>query len=112
MSWSAQESKSLLAIIVFAWICLLFAFWVNGGFHGSLIEWDIQPVRRVQHQIDINQATAKDFELLPGIGKVIAGRIVDSRKHEGRFHTIDQLDRVRGIGKKTIENLRRYLTVK
>lgn len=98
--------------MVFGWICLLFTFWLNGGFHGSLIEWDIQPVRRVQHQIDINKATAKDFELLPGIGKVIAARIVDAREDDGAFRTVDDLDRVHGIGKKTIENLSRYLIVK
>lgn len=62
--------------------------------------------------LDINTAAAAQLEHLPGIGPAIAQRIVDDRTRHGRYTSIDELDRVQGIGKKTIEKLRPYVTVK
>jgi len=61
--------------------------------------------------IDINSATAKDFEKLPGIGPSIAQRIVDYRTKVGKFKTIDDMTNVSGIGPKTLERLRTQLTI-
>ena len=48
--------------------------------------------------VDLNSATVSDLDALPGIGPVLAQRIVDYRKQHGRFATVDQLDDVPGIG--------------
>lgn len=56
--------------------------------------------------VDVNRATARELEALPGIGPALAGRIVASREEEGPFRTVEDLQRVRGIGPATVERLR------
>ena len=48
--------------------------------------------------LDLNLATVDDFDGLPGIGPVLAQRIVDWRTEHGRFASVDQLQEVSGIG--------------
>ena len=48
--------------------------------------------------VDLNTATPADLDALPGIGPVLAQRIVDHRTAHGRFTSVDQLDDVSGIG--------------
>ena len=55
---------------------------------------------------DLNRATAADLEALPGIGPVLAERIVASRAQAGPFASVDDLKRVRGIGPATTARLR------
>jgi competence protein ComEA len=58
--------------------------------------------------LDINQATAAQLEELPGIGPVLAARIVAWREAHGAFASVDGLRRVEGIGAgklKAIEEL-------
>ncbi len=61
--------------------------------------------------IDINQATAKDLEHLPGIGPATARRIVDYRKKNGPFEQIEDITKVRDIGTKTFEKLSSRITI-
>jgi competence ComEA-like helix-hairpin-helix protein len=56
--------------------------------------------------LDLNGATAQELEALPGIGPVLAQRIVDDRLHSGRFATPEDLLRVRGVGPRLLERLR------
>jgi competence protein ComEA len=56
--------------------------------------------------LDLNRASAADLELLPGIGPSLARRIVDDRAEHGAFSSIEALQRVHGIGPRTIERLR------
>lgn len=56
--------------------------------------------------IDVNTASAAELELLPGIGPAMAARIIEDRQANGLFASLDDLDRVRGIGPRTIDNLR------
>ncbi|MCA9285221.1 MAG: helix-hairpin-helix domain-containing protein [Phycisphaerales bacterium] len=56
------------------------------------------PPRRV----DVNRADAAELALLPGIGPRLAARIVDDRQRRGPFESLDELDRVAGIGPRTI----------
>nr|WP_246405980.1 ComEA family DNA-binding protein [Modestobacter versicolor] len=48
--------------------------------------------------LDLNTAAAADLDALPGIGPVLAQRIVDHRTAQGPFTSVDQLDDVSGIG--------------
>ncbi len=57
--------------------------------------------------INVNQATEADLQLLPGIGSVLARRIVESRP----FDTVDQLRRVRGIGPVRLRRIRDLIYV-
>jgi competence protein ComEA len=60
--------------------------------------------------IDLNRATAEELQQLPGVGPVTSQRIVAARA-AGPFKTVDELRRVSGIGAKTLEKLRPFITV-
>lgn len=61
--------------------------------------------------VDINRAGPSELERLPGIGPVLAQRIVDYRQRHGPFRTVDDLLAVSGIGPKVLERLRPYVVV-
>lgn len=62
-------------------------------------------------KIDINRAEPWLLEALPGIGEVLAQRIVDYRSENGPFRRIEDLLKVSGIGEATLEKIRDYITV-
>lgn len=64
-----------------------------------------EPPRRAA-LLDLNSAPQGEIELLPEIGPALAARIVESRRQDGPFGRVEDLDRVRGIGKVTIERVR------
>jgi competence protein ComEA len=66
----------------------------------------------VQFPIDLNSATAEQLEAIPGIGPVLAQRIIEYRQMRGRFQSVDELLEVRGIGPKRLESMRPYVTVR
>lgn len=62
-------------------------------------------------RIDINTAPSAQLQRLPRVGPKMAARIIEHRTARGPFQRIDDLERVRGIGEKTMEQLRPHLTV-
>jgi competence protein ComEA len=61
-------------------------------------------------KVNINAATESELEALPGIGKVIAQRIVAFRDANGPFHSVDDLIQIDGISTRTVESLRDLVT--
>ena len=61
--------------------------------------------------VNVNTASATELEVLPGIGEVIAQRIIDYRTANGPFTTVDQLLGVSGIGDSILESIRDLVTV-
>lgn len=61
------------------------------------------------YTLDINQATWVEWAQLDGIGETLARRIVQNRIDRGPFASIEDVSRVRGIGKKTMERIRPHL---
>jgi len=59
--------------------------------------------------IDVNRASAADLEALPGIGPVLAARIIAYRQAHGPFKSIDDLEQVSGIGPKKLALIKPYL---
>lgn len=61
--------------------------------------------------VNINRASVEELVTLRGIGPVIAGNIVNFRLQNGRFHSVDDLIHVSGIGPRKLEDLRGAVTV-
>jgi competence ComEA-like helix-hairpin-helix protein len=61
--------------------------------------------------IDLNNANAKELQQLPGVGPVMAQRIIEMRQKGGRFRRVEDLLAVRGISTKRLEALRPYVKV-
>ncbi|HZE47930.1 MAG TPA: ComEA family DNA-binding protein, partial [Jatrophihabitantaceae bacterium] len=61
--------------------------------------------------VDLNTSTLAQLDTLPGVGPVLAQRILDWRTAHGRFDSIDQLREVTGIGPSRFDDLRPLVTV-
>lgn len=62
-------------------------------------------------KVDLNRATAQQLETLPGVGPVLAQRIVEHRERVGGFGSVADLRKVSGIGDARFEQLRDLVTV-
>ena len=67
--------------------------------------------QQISPRININTASAKELEKLPGIGKGLAGRIIEHREKYGPFRRREHLIMVRGISDKRFRALRDSITV-
>lgn len=57
-------------------------------------------------RFDLENATAERFTLLPGLGSVLADRIVETRRRVGGIESVEDLAIVNGIGPRTVEAIR------
>ena len=62
-------------------------------------------------KININEATADELTKLPGVGKSTALRIIDYREKNGNFQEIEDLKKVKGIGKSKFKKLENFICV-
>ncbi len=63
----------------------------------------------IDSPIDINLATVQELMRLPGIGKVTAQKIVEYRTSNGKFSSIEDLLKVKGIGESKFEKIKIYV---
>ena len=61
--------------------------------------------------LDLNRSTAVELMRLPGIGAVLARRIVDARAAGGPFASVDELRRVPGVSARRLEQVRALVTI-
>ena len=60
--------------------------------------------------ININTANAEELQQVPGIGPVTAEKILQMRKSYGAFKSVDDLLAIKGLGRKRLDKMRKYLT--
>lgn len=112
----------LLITIIFAvFVVGLFAgrltgdhtLWTNNASNSSTQESDEtkETSSIINGRLNINTATADDFVLLPGIGEVLAERIVEYRRKNGLFASVDDLMNVKGLGQSKLEEIKKYITI-
>jgi competence protein ComEA len=61
--------------------------------------------------VNVNTATSQQLQLLPRIGPSVAQRILDYRKENGKFDSVEDLMLVRGIGESTFAQLKPYVSL-
>ena len=61
--------------------------------------------------VNLNTATKEDLDGVKGIGPVKAQSIIDYRKKNGPFKSVDELENVKGFGSKSVKKVRSELTV-
>ena len=75
---------------------------------GQAAQWDAALASA--RQVDVNTASVAELERLPGIGPLLARRIAEDRATHGPFQRPEELQRVKGIGPQTYDDLKSYVT--
>ncbi len=106
----------LAAVAVIFFVCLAaLALWGGTASTGTVVsverqaEWEYVPAPA--EKVDINTADEEGLAELPGIGPVLAGRIVEYRESNGPFGSADELMEIEGIGPKILEGLRDQISI-
>jgi competence protein ComEA len=78
---------------------------------GQLITIGVTPIASGDIRVSINQATVTELDTLPGVGPVMAQRIIDWRTAHQQFSSIEELQEVPGIGPKVFANLKDLISL-
>jgi competence protein ComEA len=104
-----RAEQACAAVIIAVSLAAMAAHWLKElGRQDDVI--GLEPtLPPIEYKVDVNSAPWTEFALLPGIGEILAKRIVASRETEGPFLDHSDLRRVRGIGPRTLERMSPYL---
>lgn len=118
MIWLTEKERVTLAVLgllavaslgVKLWIERPKPITIKQGPTPDYAAWDAQ--LRESRLVNLNRATVEELARLPEIGPVTAQRIVDDRASHGAFAEPADIQRVAGIGPKTFEAIKDYVTV-
>lgn len=109
-SQTSPPHYTSLLVLVSSALAMTICYWLyQGGHQGKLIEIDRASPLEAKFLVDINRADWPEIIQLPGLGEVLAQRVLAERGANGPFRDVDDLVRVDGIGVKTLEKIRPYL---
>lgn len=114
-----KKGKWILLTIFMCSLCIVLGLFVGRNMNGHSV---ILPVNTgesnlvtdagsTDFRIDINTATESQLLDLPGIGEIIARRIVDYRAENGLFLSTEDLLNVEGIGEKKLQEIEALIKV-
>jgi competence protein ComEA len=111
--WLTRRDQAVFAACCTILLVLFAIHWVRlTNWSANPVEIERLPSQANDFRFDVNEATWVEFRQLDGIGEALAHRIVEDRARNGPFQSIDELRRVRGIGPKTLERIRPWLTIR
>lgn len=84
----------------------------NSGLETEQIQTNSQINEKKQEKININKANQEELETLSGIGPSIANKIIQYRKDNGNFKSIDDIKNVSGIGENKYNEIKNSITIK
>ncbi|MGB2630045.1 MAG: helix-hairpin-helix domain-containing protein [Candidatus Omnitrophota bacterium] len=84
---------------------------VKGGVKEQLTLKQVEENLKEARRVDINKATASELQVIPGVGEVLASKIVEYRSSRGDFEYETDLLNVEGIGEKKLEKIREYIKI-
>jgi competence ComEA-like helix-hairpin-helix protein len=113
--FSLEQERGLIVLVAIGIIASGLALFLPSVGHSSRIVATpvelsevsvLQPVfLDTPEKVDLNTAGIAQLKTLPGIGDVLAARIVNYRNEHGRFHCLDDLTGVSGIGHSLIDKI-------
>ena len=107
-----RADQVTVAVLITACFIAVVLHWIwHLAFGASLIRIDEAPRLDVRFQVQVNEADWPELTLLPKIGETLARRIVEHREQFGPFESVEDLEKVNGIGPKTIRRIRPYVRV-
>lgn len=104
-----RDQRSVAALVASALVLLAALWWRHGLHGGGVVEIDRAPPLVARFQVDVNRADWPELIQLPGVGPTLARRLIDERRLNGQFRSVDDLTRVGGIGPRTLERIRPYI---
>lgn len=105
-----RADQAVIATLLAVLLAGAGAWWVReGGLRGELVDVDRAAPLEYRFLVDVNRAEWPELAQLPGIGPILAKRIVETRADGDLYRTPEDLRRVPGIGSRKLEAIRRYL---
>lgn len=113
---STKKNRIVYSVMVQVCLCftltILFFFTCSRHFYSSSFSETNPKYEKLDNlKLDLNQSAYGELAQIPGIGKSIASEIVNYRKVFGGFNSLDEIEKIKGVGKKTAEKIRRHLVV-
>lgn len=71
----------------------------------------VEDISKSSSKVNINKASADELKSLSGVGDSLANRIINYRKENGKFKSIEDLKNVSGIGEKKFESIKEYIEI-
>ena len=105
-----RDQAAVAALALVTLLAMALAWWRAGGSTG-LIEIEDAPRREVEFFVDVNTAPWPEIAQLPTVGETLARRIVEDRKLNGPYGSVEDLERVYGLGPKTLERIRPFVRI-
>ena len=103
-----KKPQQILIVITVVFIVLLVGLFLGRNMTKAYVpldqalntepQSDSEPTVNNDGKLDINTATRQQLQMLPGVGEVLAQRIIDYREENGDFESIEELMNVSGIG--------------
>ena len=104
---NANRSSALRGGLRVATVAIAMLFAIASG----LPSWAASAKPQLSGVVNINTASAEELQLLPGVGDTRAAAILETRKSQGGFKSVDALLDVKGIGPTMLERMRPHVVL-
>lgn len=114
-----KKGRNIMLLICALSFCLVMGIFVGRNLRDGFVELpasdpilqEALQTQPIDPRLDLNTATKTQLMELPGIGDVLAQRIIDYRAEVGAFHAIDDLLEVEGIGQTKLEQIQHLIRI-
>ena len=111
-----REKFILLALLTILLIGLAFGFYQKRAVYidvkpDNFIAISAEDPPAGTLKININKSDAARLMKLKGVGKVLAGRIIEYRSTNGSFRSVEELKKVKGLGQKLYEKIKYQVSI-
>ena len=105
---SKSEKNIILGFLIFGLFYTGLFYYKKISLRPRVVAIDVDNIRTL---ININTATMKDLESLPGIGTFLAEKIISYREKSDGFQRKEELKNINGIGNKKFEKIKDYISI-